>query len=282
MSTPSLSAEIFYPESDGQPMAETDLHAETMNRILDKLRYRYVGQQVYISGNVFLYYIEGDPRKCLTPDIFVVLGLKPGHRDTYLLWLEGKPPTVVFEVTSKTTRSVDESLKPDIYRRIGVAEYFMFDPTADYLIPPLRGYRLTPEGYVRIEPNLKGQMECAQLGLLLEIDGPDLLLRDCLTGLPLETRSEAAERREREERIAKQAAQLREREHRIAKDAAERREQAERIAKEAAEQRERAAREASERVNAELIERVRQLEAAVARLSASANLPAQTPGADKP
>ena len=103
MSTPSLAAEIHYPESDGQPMAETQLHQEWMVRLIDILRVRYAEEQVYVAGNMFLYYIEGEAGACVAPDVFVVKGIAPISRRIYQLWIEGHPPNVVFETTSAAT-----------------------------------------------------------------------------------------------------------------------------------------------------------------------------------
>jgi hypothetical protein len=83
-----------------------------------------------------------------------------------------------------------------------VLEYFLFDPTEDYLDPPLQGYRLIDGEYVRIEP-VAGRPPSEILGLHLERDGTKLRLFDPATGrrllTPVEGR-EAAEQRAAEER----------------------------------------------------------------------------------
>ena len=128
MPSPAV-AEIFYPESDGQPMAETDVHRDLMIDLIAMLReYFHDDPQVYISGNLFLYYQEGNPRRVVAPDVFVVKGIPGGRRRIYKLWEEGRPPDVVFEVTSPSTRGEDLRTKHALYARLGVAEYFLFDP----------------------------------------------------------------------------------------------------------------------------------------------------------
>ena len=48
---------------------------------------------VYVWGNMMLYYVEGDRRKHVSPDVFVVRGVpKRPERDYYLTWKEGKGP----------------------------------------------------------------------------------------------------------------------------------------------------------------------------------------------
>ncbi|HID64173.1 MAG TPA: hypothetical protein EYP49_15750 [Anaerolineae bacterium] len=55
-----LRPPIYYPESDGKPMAETDTHINTLIYLREALRdYFRDDPQVYVAGNLFLYYEEG-------------------------------------------------------------------------------------------------------------------------------------------------------------------------------------------------------------------------------
>ena len=198
----NVVAEIYYPESDGEPMAETDLHRNWMFRIIDILQQRFEGQQVYVSGNLLLYYVEGDPTKSVAPDALVVKGVAPGLRRTYKVWEEGKAPDVVFETTSDSTRQNDTQRKFELYARLGIREYFLFDPLADYLDPPLQGYRLGDTGYDRIEPDSTGRLSSEELGMFLELSSSgELVFRDQATGQLQLTKAqvEAANRRLAEE-----------------------------------------------------------------------------------
>ena len=76
---------IVYPESDGKPMAESDLHREIMVWIIQLLQRFFAGQQVYVSGNLLIYYEKGNPRKSVAPDCFVVWDVEPRLRLTYKL-----------------------------------------------------------------------------------------------------------------------------------------------------------------------------------------------------
>ena len=193
MSVTRPLAEIEYPESDGKPMGETDLHRHWMNRVYDQLSRRYRGQQVYVGCDLLVYYTEGRVFDVCVPDVFVALGAEPGFRRTFKTWVEGMPPTVVFEVTSQSTRREDEVFKPRTYAKIGVKEYFLFDPTADYLSPPLIGYRLEGEDRGRIAPDTTGALESRELGLRLWLERDELVLADAATGQRLLTDVEASE-----------------------------------------------------------------------------------------
>src|SRR4051794_26361467 len=101
MSPAQAAIEIEYPETDGKPRGETDVHRMWMIRIYDLLKYRYRGQNVYIGSDLLLYYTEGNPAEYLVPDDFVVLDCDPGPRRTFQVWKEQRVPNVVFEVTSR-------------------------------------------------------------------------------------------------------------------------------------------------------------------------------------
>ncbi|MFA0732879.1 MAG: hypothetical protein BKPUNTRY_002444 [Candidatus Fervidibacter sp.] len=170
---------ITYPETDGKPMAETDWHYKSVTNTRFSLEWHFREREdVYVSGNLFVYYEEGNPRKCVAPDVFVVFGVPKRPRRVYLVWEEGKGLDVVFEFTSKKTRREDFGRKMDIYRGIlGVQELFIFDPLRDYLMPPLVGYFRRGEKWVRQEAG-EGRLVSEVLGLEVVVEGERLRLYD--------------------------------------------------------------------------------------------------------
>ena len=186
---------IWYPESDGRPMGETDRHRSAMIRHIEILSRYYAGQQVYVTGDLLVYYEAGDPTKFIVPDAFVAKGLEPGERRTYKIWEEGKPPDVVIETTSRKTRKKDATIKPSLYAQLGVPEYFIFDPEGDYLAPRLQGFRLVGESYERIPSDANGRLESVELGLWLSFSTDDsdhdIEFHEVATGERLLTNGEA-------------------------------------------------------------------------------------------
>ena len=89
-------------------------------------------------GRLFLYYVEGNPRAVVCPDVFVAKGVSKEQRRIYKLWEEGQVPCLVIEVTSESTRNEDFSKKKDLYERLGVEEYILHDPLGEYLRPSSR------------------------------------------------------------------------------------------------------------------------------------------------
>jgi len=182
---------VNYPESDGQPMGETDVHRDEMVREIELLRRFFEGQEVYVSGNLLMYYRQGNPKKCVVPDVFVVKGLQPNRRRAYKLWIERRAPDAIVEVTSRKTMKTDTVTKPKLYRRLGVKEFFLFDPTEDYLDPPLQGFRLVDDEYVRIAADGRGSLVSNELGLRLHAEKGQLMFYRLDTGQRLLTEKEA-------------------------------------------------------------------------------------------
>jgi Uma2 family endonuclease len=170
---------VEYPTSDGKPMAETELHRDDMIDLIQTLQdYFAETPLVCVSGNMLMFYEEGNRRKHISPDVFVVRGIPKKQRENYLIWQEGKAPDLVIEITSKSTKREDQQKKRELYRDVlRVPEYFLFDPTDDYLTPPLKGFRLLEGEYVPIE-SVDGRLPSKVLGLHLERDGQELRLYD--------------------------------------------------------------------------------------------------------
>jgi hypothetical protein len=58
--------EIEYPESDGKPMAESPIHLEVMLHCIEALKDHFAEQpDVYVSGNMLIYYEKGSGRPLL-------------------------------------------------------------------------------------------------------------------------------------------------------------------------------------------------------------------------
>ena len=224
---------VEYPCSDGQPMAETDIHAACMMYVTYALRRLFTKrgrEDVYVGSNNFLYYEQGNPRAVVAPDVYVVVGAPAYLRDTYLLWNEPKGPDTVLEVTSASTRREDERRKRDVYAALGVSEYFLYDPRAEYLTPPLQGWRLQDGEYrplpaVTVLPGRGVAVASEVLGLEFRDvrETRTVRLRDLATGEDLLTYGEVCEAHEEEAEARRQeAAVRRDAEMRIAQEIAAR------------------------------------------------------------
>jgi Uma2 family endonuclease len=258
MATQTTPKEVIYPESDGKPMAETDLHRDEMLNLISALAEHYrEDPQVYVSGNLFVYYVEGDTRKKVSPDVLVVRGVRKGRRRTYKIWEEGKAPEVVIEVSSGETHYEDLYAKRELYEELGVKEYYLYDPTGDYLPNHFLAYRRQRGQYREVKPK-RGAWKSEVLGLLLKVEANRLRFYDTVTGARLLTPEEqAAARREaeaarREAEAARREAEAARREAEAARQKAETERNAAEKAQEQEAQARRAAEAALERLRAEL------------------------------
>ena len=203
---------IVYPESDGKPMAETDRHRKLiMNFILMLEDHFKDANDVYVSGDLLMYYEEGNIYKSVAPDVFVVFGVSKKDRRTYKTWEEGRTPDFVLEAASPSTYNRDITEKKELYASVlGVREYYIYDPYQE-VYPHFQGYRLVDGVYEVIE-FVDDRLPSIVLGLELgERDGT-LSLYDARRSMwipPPKVRIVAAETRASEEEHARQQAEAR-------------------------------------------------------------------------
>ena len=198
-----------YPYEDDEPMPAGGIHAVQTHNLFDQFfRYFQEHPHIYVATDNFVYYREGDRRKVVAPDVYVVLGAAElPLRQSFYTWAEGIAPTVVFEFLSDSTASEDRGKKVEVYMRdIGVAECFIHQPHIDRPIE-FRGWRRDASGdIVEIEAEADGSLFSASLNLYLrwELDAAAeiRLLRPYLPdGTPIPTSLE--------ERRMKEAAEAR-------------------------------------------------------------------------
>ena len=255
--------EIDYARLDFDP-DERELPPDAMEQepavqeMLGLLASRFTdfGQRsdVFLSSNTILCYDPSDLNVRVAPDVYLAFGVDAQairRRRLYLPWEVGRPPDFAMEVASASTARQDVTEKRCIYARIGVPEYWRFDPKdGEYHGQQLAGEQLVNGAYRPIElttaPDgiLKGYSPVLGLSLCWDDNWPRLY--DPATDTYLETWQQ--------ERVARRVAEARAVSEQAAREAAESQvavEQAGRLA-------ERAARQSAEA-------RIRQLEAALRR-----------------
>jgi Uma2 family endonuclease len=193
----SSPRKVEYPESDGQPMAETPTHLNAIvllhQALVDFFQNR---SDVFIASDIFWYWKEGDPNARISPDVMVAVGVPDrllAERSSFFTWEEnGVTPSVVFEMASRSTWREDLGEKYWRYEELGVREYFLFDPLAEHLVPSLQGFRLNRSAYRRLLSD--DDVLSSELGFKLRPEGTMLRLFDGRTGELIPTREERAER----------------------------------------------------------------------------------------
>ena len=236
-----VPATVDYPCSDGRPMAESGFQIKPLVYAFTVLQTHFLHQpQVFVAGDMFLYFKEGDPRAVVAPDVFVVIGAANHTRMSYKLWEEPKAPDFVLEITSRSTRAEDQGRKREVYASLGVREYWLFDPTGDWLAPRLQGFCLH-EGEYRPLPTValvhRGlSLHSEALGLDVRLDEEGRLrFHDPETGEDLPAHAEeTAAHRVTKARLEEEAAARRATEVRLEQEAAAHRATKARLEEEAA------------------------------------------------
>ena len=263
--------DVFYPCSDGKPMAENMWQANAIMNATGDLREAL--PTALVAADILMYPERGNKDNKIAPDVLVALGLGTHNRSSYFVWKEGKPPDWVLEVASPSTQADDLGVKRRRYAAMGVPEYWMFDPKGGVYppgTPRLQGLKLVDGEYLPLPSRLadSGRMIRSEaLGLDVRVDGELLRFRDAATGRDVPHRSEVEASVERAQASAKQAQAAVTRAQASAKRAQAAAERSDAHARQEAAQRKtaeaRAEREAAARAAAEA--RVAQLEAALRR-----------------
>lgn len=214
--------EVFYPESDGKPMAENTKQFRWIVVIEQNLEWMFADDpNVFVAGDLLWYPVEGNNRLCTAPDAMVVFGRPKGDRGSYLQWRENNiPPQVVFEILSPGNTQPEMERKLLFYHTYGVEEYYIYDPDRIQL----SGWQRSEDGLLdRIEsmlgwisPRLRIRFE---LGAELQLYRPD--------GTPFFSFAEINQMLDQERQRAEQAEQQLDQERQRAEQAEQQLEQAE-------------------------------------------------------
>ena len=202
---------VAYPYSDGLFLIEADPQANAVIAVRNQLgAYFKDRSDVYLAGNLAVYYEQGNRRAVVAPDVLVAFGVSKRDRKSYRVWEEGgRSPDFVLEVASPSTESRDRTEKVEDYARMGVREYWRFDPTGEHFEPRLQAGRLAGWSYERLAGRTGAtralEIRSEVLGLDVRADGKLLRFRDPRTGTDLLTHLESELARERAERARSEA-----------------------------------------------------------------------------
>jgi len=189
-----------FPSSDGKPMAETEANAVQMTDLIFALRHLLEAMpRVHVAGNQLMYYDRDDGWKHVSPDVYVATGVAPGMRESWKTWEEGKFPDIVFEIVSPSTAGRDLGEKLVIYSRLGVREYYIFDPQ-DIVRPRFQAYHRAGDWLAPLEPGRDGQIHSTVAPFALRVIGDRLRAIDPASGTVCPTPDE-----ERQSRLAAEA-----------------------------------------------------------------------------
>ena len=211
--TKSAIPEIIYPCSDGEPLAETQQHVLAILMTLALLRLYLQDQPAVVFADQFLYYIEGNSKARVAPDVMVVFDIEKRLYGNYKIWEGQQTPAIIIEVTSAGTKDTDWNFKKTLYEQLGVTEYWLFDPYGEWIAGQLQGYRLNEDGvYKPIKDNcsevlqLRLQAEEYLIGFYRLDNGDKLLTPEELYNAALDASQRADQEAQRADQAAQRAA----------------------------------------------------------------------------
>jgi Uma2 family endonuclease len=137
----------FSPQEE-ESVPEPALHDKLIQYLVEVLEWLFHRQLCAIHRNLAFYHIRERNVLSVAPDIAVVKGLPFQPVKSWRVGRTGPAPHVVFEILSEETWKKDVEEKPEVYARMGVQEYFAYDPNlsplAEDTAERLFGWRLDP------------------------------------------------------------------------------------------------------------------------------------------
>ena len=178
---------VHYPESDGRFLPENRLQALAIISVRNDLGLHLKDTpNAVLEGNQFIYYRPGDRTGWVAPDVYVLLDHVWKCRSPYRIWVEGKVPDFVLEVISPKSKIRTRVDTKALYSKLGVREYFVFQPNEAWPGNRLVGYRLWGGEYVELRPDPRSgperELRSETLGVSLRIAGPLIRVRNLDTG----------------------------------------------------------------------------------------------------
>ena len=166
----SAAPAVEYPCDNDDPMCETREQYNALTYAVSAIRkhlqrhWQAAEEAHLITGDFLLYYEEGNPKRWVAPDVLLAYDVQLPPRTPYLLWEVGQPPDLVMEVASPSTvKPVDQGIKHRLYQRLGIAEYWQYDPHGDLLAPRLQGWTLQQGRYAPIPSRYDREQEATML-----------------------------------------------------------------------------------------------------------------------
>jgi Uma2 family endonuclease len=158
-----------YPSHGDPPLTDTELQRIEREALYAVLADHFGGRNdLYVGADMFVYYEEGNRNKKVSPDLFVCFGVPRRMRRVYKTWEDAHGLDWVLEVVSSGTWRNDLGHKRKLYAaRMGVKEYFVYDPEGDYLKRPLMGFRRQGTALEPFSPEPSGRFRSELLGLEL-------------------------------------------------------------------------------------------------------------------
>ena len=180
---PAVTESVHYPDSDGHFLPPTPLQARAVMNVRFALMHHFAHvDNVVLEGDMFMYYEEGNPAASISPDVYVVLDHDLGGRGVYKFWEEGKSLDFALDVISPSSDMRDSEDTRALYERLGIGEYFLFQPDPSRRGRRLVAHRLRNQSYEEVPAESGGAVCSTALGVSFRVEGKNLRLHSLATG----------------------------------------------------------------------------------------------------
>ena len=174
----------FSPFFEEESMPESIVHAALIHYLVEVLTWLFRGQLCAICENFAFFPPLERPGPPVAPDIAIIKGVALDPLTSWHVGQTGPAPQVVFEILSWETWKKDLEEKPLAYARLGVHEYFAYDPNPSPLAEATRqrlfGWRADPllSPMTPLVPDADGSLWSEELASFLLADKQLLRLAD--------------------------------------------------------------------------------------------------------
>lgn len=171
-----LTPELFLNPRVGDQMTQGRRHHDLIQEIYHPLKEFFLAApDVLVTSDLKHRFGRDLPQP--SPDISVIRGVRDKESDRFSFdtAAEGVLPCLIVEVVSPLSsriRETDLKDKADLYRRVGIPEYLIFDSQLRDRRLRLLGYRLGPAGYQPVQPDGEGRLLSETTGLWFRVS-PD-------------------------------------------------------------------------------------------------------------
>jgi Uma2 family endonuclease len=150
---------LEFPEQEC--LSDSDEHFARRILLWESVRLA-LGDQALVSSDQFVYFDPTDPKKCLSPDLGVRLGVPRRRIPSWKTWEWGAPQVGVEIVSPSDSPRRVELRKLERYRQAGILEIVWFQPEERAL--PLRFWDLVGGDLVERDPSAPETRRCDALG----------------------------------------------------------------------------------------------------------------------
>jgi hypothetical protein len=129
----------------------------------------------FVGADQFIYYIKGNPKAVVAPDVYGLTGVEPGVAPRcWKAWEDGVTPSFALEIMSEVDDLKDVAHAPQRHDELGTQELVVFDPYVE-AAPGRRRFRVHRRDrkgrLVVVEETNRAWVESRVLGCVLRCVG---------------------------------------------------------------------------------------------------------------